>query len=141
MKLGANSVLFGGHDMATAFRCIKMAGYDGIEVSAMRLERFSYHGLAEYANLIRQYRRIVTREITTRLPPLLRHLHQQVHIFPPFFHLLCTLNQYQPAVYVRIHINGVFSGGFQKVYHLCVDLGRKRLLVKLLVVDVPRILA
>lgn len=35
MKLGANSVLFGGQDMATAFRCIKMAGYDGIEVSAI----------------------------------------------------------------------------------------------------------
>ena len=36
MKLGANSVLFGGHDMETAFRCIKMAGYDGIEVSAIK---------------------------------------------------------------------------------------------------------
>jgi sugar phosphate isomerase/epimerase len=35
MKLGANSVLFGGYDMDTAFRCIKMAGYDGIEVSAI----------------------------------------------------------------------------------------------------------
>lgn len=35
MRLGANSVLFGGHDMETAFRCIAMAGYDGIEVSAI----------------------------------------------------------------------------------------------------------
>ena len=35
MQLGANSVLFGGHDMETAFRCIRMAGYDGIEVSAI----------------------------------------------------------------------------------------------------------
>lgn len=35
MKLGANSVLFGGHDMEAAFRCIAMAGYDGIEVSAI----------------------------------------------------------------------------------------------------------
>lgn len=35
MKLGANSVLFGGYDMETAFRCIKAAGYDGIEVSAI----------------------------------------------------------------------------------------------------------
>ena len=35
MKLGANSVLFGGYDMATAFRCLKMAGYDGIEISAI----------------------------------------------------------------------------------------------------------
>lgn len=35
MKLGANSVLFGGHDLATAFRCIEAAGYDGIEISAI----------------------------------------------------------------------------------------------------------
>jgi sugar phosphate isomerase/epimerase len=35
MKLGANSVLFGGYDMETSFRCLKMAGYDGIEVSAI----------------------------------------------------------------------------------------------------------
>lgn len=35
MKLGANSVLFGGYDMETAFRCIAMAGYDGIEISAI----------------------------------------------------------------------------------------------------------
>ncbi len=35
MKLGANSVLFGGHDTATAFRYIKLAGYDGIEISAI----------------------------------------------------------------------------------------------------------
>jgi len=35
VKLGANSVLFGGYDMETAFRCIAMSGYDGIEVSAI----------------------------------------------------------------------------------------------------------
>lgn len=35
MKLGANSVLFGGYDMETAFRCTAMAGYDGIELSAI----------------------------------------------------------------------------------------------------------
>lgn len=35
IKLGANTVLFGGHDMATAFRCIKWAGYDGVEISAI----------------------------------------------------------------------------------------------------------
>jgi sugar phosphate isomerase/epimerase len=35
MKLGANSVLFGGFDMETAFRCVAMAGYDGIELSAI----------------------------------------------------------------------------------------------------------
>ena len=35
MKLGANSVLFGGHSMEDAFRGIAMAGYDGIELSAI----------------------------------------------------------------------------------------------------------
>ena len=35
MKLGANSVLFGGYDMETAFKHIAMAGYDGIELSAI----------------------------------------------------------------------------------------------------------
>ncbi len=35
MKLGANSVLFGGFDLETAFRHIALAGYDGIELSAI----------------------------------------------------------------------------------------------------------
>ena len=35
MKIGANSVLFGGFDMQTAFRHLAMAGYDGIELSAI----------------------------------------------------------------------------------------------------------
>lgn len=35
MKLGANSVLFGGFDVETAFKYTKMAGYDGIELSAI----------------------------------------------------------------------------------------------------------
>ena len=35
MKLGANSVLFGGYNMETAFKYIAMSGYDGIEISAI----------------------------------------------------------------------------------------------------------
>ncbi len=35
MNLGANTVLFGGYDMETAFRCLAMAGYDGVELSAI----------------------------------------------------------------------------------------------------------
>lgn len=35
MKLGANSVLFGGYDLETAFKSMAMAGYDGIELSAI----------------------------------------------------------------------------------------------------------
>ena len=35
MKLGANTVLFGGFDLETAFKHLAMAGYDGVEVSAI----------------------------------------------------------------------------------------------------------
>lgn len=35
MKLGANSVLFGAWDMEIAFKYLAMAGYDGIEISAI----------------------------------------------------------------------------------------------------------
>ncbi|RME65085.1 MAG: sugar phosphate isomerase/epimerase, partial [Caldilineae bacterium] len=35
MKLGANSVLFGGYDMETAFKYLALSGYDGIEISAI----------------------------------------------------------------------------------------------------------
>ena len=35
MKLGANSVLFGGYDLETSFKYLAAAGYDGIELSAI----------------------------------------------------------------------------------------------------------
>ncbi len=35
MKLGANSLLFGAWDMETAFKYLALAGYDGIEMSAI----------------------------------------------------------------------------------------------------------
>ncbi len=35
MKLGVNSVLFGGHDLEAAFKCTALCGYDGIELSAI----------------------------------------------------------------------------------------------------------
>ena len=41
MKLGANTVLFGGYDMETAFKGLAMAGYDGVEVSA--IDNMSQH--------------------------------------------------------------------------------------------------
>ena len=36
IKLGVNSVLFGGFDFATAARHIALAGYDGVEISAIK---------------------------------------------------------------------------------------------------------
>src|SRR3954471_21202592 len=35
MKLGVNSVLFGGHDLETAFKHTQLCGYDGVELSAI----------------------------------------------------------------------------------------------------------
>ena len=35
MKLGANTVLFGGHSLDVAFDCLAAAGYDGVELSAI----------------------------------------------------------------------------------------------------------
>ncbi len=36
MRIGINSVLFGGYDMETAFKYTALCGYDGIEVSAIK---------------------------------------------------------------------------------------------------------
>jgi len=44
IKLGVNSVLFQGHDLAVAFRLIASAGYDGIELSAIK-------GMCEHLDL------------------------------------------------------------------------------------------
>jgi len=44
MKLGANSVLFGGFDLETAMKHLAWAGYDGIELSAIK-------GMCEHLNL------------------------------------------------------------------------------------------
>lgn len=63
MKLGANSVLFGGYDMKTAFEHIAMAGYDGIEVSAI-------DGMSEHLVLARW------REIA----PQIKQLAQDTHL-------------------------------------------------------------
>ena len=46
IKLGVNSVLFQGHDLAVAFKLIASAGYDGIELSAIK-------GMCEHLDLDR----------------------------------------------------------------------------------------
>jgi sugar phosphate isomerase/epimerase len=46
ITLGANSVLFGGFDFATAARHIRLAGYDGIEIAAIK-------GMCEHLELDR----------------------------------------------------------------------------------------
>jgi len=57
MKIGANSVLFGGFDLETAFRYIAMAGYDGIELSA--IDGMSEHLVLErWRELAPQIRRL-----------------------------------------------------------------------------------
>ncbi|MGQ9682684.1 MAG: sugar phosphate isomerase/epimerase family protein [Anaerolineae bacterium] len=57
MRLGANSVLFGGHDLETAFRQLALAGYDGIELSA--IDGMSEHlVLARWRELAPDIRRL-----------------------------------------------------------------------------------
>lgn len=46
IQLGVNSVLFGGFDFATAAKYIAMAGYDGVEISAIK-------GMCEHLELDR----------------------------------------------------------------------------------------
>ncbi|AEE96409.1 sugar phosphate isomerase/epimerase family protein [Mahella australiensis] len=46
IELGVNSVLFGGYDFATAAKYIALAGYDGIEISAIK-------GMCEHLELDR----------------------------------------------------------------------------------------
>lgn len=46
IKLGVNSVLFGGFDFATAVKHIALAGYDGVEISAIK-------GMCEHLELDR----------------------------------------------------------------------------------------
>ena len=57
MKLGANSVLFGGYDLKTAFEQLALAGYDGIELSA--IEGMSEHlVLDRWRELVPEIRRL-----------------------------------------------------------------------------------
>ena len=61
IKLGANSVLFGGYDLETAMKYIAQAGYDGIELSAIKgmcehLELDNYQGqVVQILELSEQY--------------------------------------------------------------------------------------
>ncbi|MCC6446472.1 MAG: sugar phosphate isomerase/epimerase [Armatimonadetes bacterium] len=65
MKLGANSVLFGGFDMETAFRQLAMAGYDGIELSA--IDGMSEHlALGRWQELASEIKRL-SREYSLAL--------------------------------------------------------------------------
>lgn len=58
LKLGANSVLFGGYNMETAFKHITMAGYDGVELSA--IDGMSQHlVLANWQELAGEIKRLV----------------------------------------------------------------------------------
>ena len=46
IKLGVNSVLFSGYDFETAVKHIALAGYDGVEISAIK-------GMCEHLELDR----------------------------------------------------------------------------------------
>ena len=56
MKLGLNSVLFGGYDVETAFKFTAMAGYDGIELGAIPImaNHLPLDSWQDHANHIKQ---------------------------------------------------------------------------------------
>jgi len=57
MKLGCNSVLFGGYDLETAFKYVALCGYDGIELSA--IEGMSDHLVLDcWQELVPQIQRL-----------------------------------------------------------------------------------
>jgi len=57
VKVGANSVLFGGYPLESAFRYLAMAGYDGIELSA--IDGMSEHlVLARWRELVPEIQRL-----------------------------------------------------------------------------------
>jgi sugar phosphate isomerase/epimerase len=60
MKLGVNSVLFGGYDMETAFKYAALCGYDGIELSA--IEGMSDHLVLERRSELVPVIRALSRE-------------------------------------------------------------------------------
>ncbi len=72
MKLGANSVLFGGYDLETAFRLISMSGYDGIELSAIdgMSEHLVLSNWQELAPQIREYAKQYDLELLAMEQPL-----------------------------------------------------------------------
>ncbi|MCX7011221.1 MAG: TIM barrel protein, partial [Candidatus Sumerlaeota bacterium] len=60
MKLGLNSVLFGKHDMDTAFKWTKVCGYDAIEISA--IDGMSQHlVLARWRELVAPIKELVKK--------------------------------------------------------------------------------
>lgn len=60
MQIGVNSVLFGGHDLETAFKWIKTCGYDAMELSAI-------DGMSDHLNLTRwQEQAPKIRELSAR---------------------------------------------------------------------------
>ncbi len=65
MKLGANTVLFGGYDLPTAFEQLARAGYDGVEISAI-------DGMSEHLVLNRW------REIVPQIKQLSRDCHLEL---------------------------------------------------------------
>ena len=119
MKLGANSVLFGGHSMETAFKYIAMCGYDGIEVSAI-------DGMSEHLVLARW------REIAPEVKRLAREYGLALHAMEqPSQDPVKMEEAFRAAVEIGIPIVNCGPGGkaddeesFQKVVESLGNLAR-----------------
>jgi sugar phosphate isomerase/epimerase len=99
MKLGANSVLFGGYDMETAFKYMAMAGYDGIELSAI-------DGMSEHLVLSRW------REIAPTIKSLAQTYGLELLAMEQPSQVTATMEQaFQAAVEIGVPIVNCGPGG------------------------------
>ncbi len=99
MKLGANSVLFGGYDVEIAFKYMAMAGYDGIEISAI-------DGMSEHLVLSRW------REIAPTIKSLAQTYGLQLLAMEQPSQVTATMEQaFQAAVEIGIPIVNCGPGG------------------------------
>ena len=99
MKLGANSVLFGGYDLETAFKYMAMAGYDGIELSAI-------DGMSEHLVLSRW------REIAPTIKSLAQTYGLELLAMEQPSQVTATMEQaFQAAVEIGIPVVNCGPGG------------------------------
>ncbi|MBN1352532.1 sugar phosphate isomerase/epimerase [candidate division KSB1 bacterium] len=99
MKIGANSVLFGAFDMETAFKYIAMAGYDGIELSAIG-------GMSEHLVLDRW------QALAPEIKRLSQTYHLELHAMEqPSQDPVIMENAFQAAVEIGIPVINCGPGG------------------------------
>jgi sugar phosphate isomerase/epimerase len=99
MKIGANTVLFGGYDLETAFKYLAMSGYEGVELSTM--DDLSQHlVLSRWQQLVPEIQRL-SKEYGLELLAMERSATDPIQLELAF----------QAAVALKIPVVAIGSGG------------------------------